>query len=52
MRDIIEILGEAILVATFQHPDRHFGPSRIYSRSAPEPDEYERRGRSGPPRSR
>jgi hypothetical protein len=52
MRDIIEILGEAILVATFQHPDRHLSLGRIHHWSIPEPDENERRGRSGPRRSR
>ena len=52
MRDIIEILGEAILVATFQHPNRQIGPDRIHHRPRRDPDEDDRRGRAGQLRPR
>ena len=55
MRDIIEILGEAILVATFQHPPRQDSLSGNRQRPTTEPDGCEpgaRRGRLGPHRAR
>lgn len=47
MRDIIEILGEAILVATFQHAPRYAGLSRNHHRpmTAPEGGELGTRRR-------
>lgn len=55
MRGIIEILGEAILLATFQHAPRRAGLSRNHNRSTIEPDGVElgaRCGRLGPHRAR